>query len=47
MSTRHKLERAIKKANYRDKKRSTKMSVSGKSVFTVARLVNQPKTKRK
>ncbi len=47
MSARRKLDQAIKKANYRDKKRHTKMKVSGKSVFTVARLVDRPKTKRK
>lgn len=46
MSGKHKLERAIKKASARDKKRQTKMGVSGKSVFTVARLMSRPKKRK-
>ena len=46
MSGQHKLQRALKKASARDKKRQTKMKVSGKSVFTVARLINQSKRKK-
>jgi hypothetical protein len=46
MSGRRQLDRALKKAAARDKKRRTKMSVSGKGVFTVARLIDRPKKKR-
>ncbi len=45
MSGHRELNRAKKKASARDKKRRTKMKVSGKSVFTVARLLDQPKKK--
>ncbi len=31
------LEKAVRRADYRDKKRKTKMRVSGKSVFTLAK----------
>lgn len=46
MSNARKLEKALKRADYRDKKRRTKMKVSGKSVFKLAKLIDQPKPKR-
>lgn len=46
MSSQNKLNRAIKRANARDRKRQPKMGVSGKGVFTVARLINQPKKRK-
>jgi hypothetical protein len=37
--SRKQLEQAMRRAEYRDKKRRTKMKVSGKSVFTLAKKV--------
>ncbi|MCC7289235.1 hypothetical protein IT414_02475 [bacterium] len=37
-----KLQRAVQRAQSRDKKRQTKMKVSGKSVFTLAKLKSRP-----
>jgi hypothetical protein len=41
MSTRKQIDRAVRRAEKRDRKRKTKMAVSGKSVFTLKRLMNQ------
>ncbi len=35
--SRKQLEKAIRRADYRDKKRRTKMKVTGKSVFVIAK----------
>ncbi len=37
--SRKQLEKALRRANTRDKKRQTRMKVSGKSVFALARKV--------
>lgn len=47
MSSQNKLNRVVARANARDKKRQTKMRVSGKSVFTVARLLDQSSSRSK
>lgn len=46
MSGQSEFNRALKRASARDKKRQTKMKVSGKSVFTVARLIDRQKRKK-
>lgn len=43
MSRGQKIKRALKKAEYRDKKRQTRMKVSGKSVLRLAQLIDKPK----
>lgn len=46
MSGRKAIESALRKAEKRDRKRKTKMRVSGKSVFKLGRLVNGDDKKR-
>lgn len=41
MSTRKQLDRALRRADYRDRKHRTKMRVSGKSVFDLSRLMHK------
>ncbi len=42
MSSRQQVERALRRAAVRDKKHKTKMKVSGKSVFSLGRLIGRP-----
>jgi len=37
--SKNQLDKALRRANHRDKKRQTKMKVSGKSVFVLAKKV--------
>lgn len=37
--SKNQLDKALRKASHRDKKRQTKMKVTGKSVFTLAKKV--------
>lgn len=45
MSNQNKLNNAKKRARSRDKKRQTKMGVSGRAIFTTERLQQQPRKK--
>ncbi|HSX48323.1 MAG TPA: hypothetical protein VLF41_02370 [Candidatus Nanoarchaeia archaeon] len=46
MSTKRQLDQALRRAENRDRKRRTRMAVSGKSVFTLAKAIGSG-TKRK
>ncbi len=41
MSTRHQIERALRRAQTRDRKRTPKMRVSGKSVLGLSKLIDK------
>jgi hypothetical protein len=45
MSTRKQIERALKRAESRDRKRQPKMKVSGASVFALRKLINKENSK--
>lgn len=40
--SRKQLEKALRRADYRDKKRRTKMRVTGKGVFALNRQIRKP-----
>jgi hypothetical protein len=43
MSSRKAVEKALRRADKRDKKRKTQMKVSGSSVKTLSRIINRPR----
>lgn len=45
MSSKRQFEKALRKAKSRDRKRQTKMKVSGKGVLNLQKIINQPRPK--
>ena len=43
MSNRHHIDRAVRRADARDKKRTPRMKVSGKGVFSLQKLLRKTK----